>query len=156
MADSVLLTKKGVEALQDELRQLKEVERVNVVAQLREARAQGDLSENADYDAARNRQAQIEGRILEIEAMLSNVKIIDEKIGGVRVVRLGATIDILNHNTNKTTTYTIVGSVEANPKLGKISNESALAQAILNHGQGEKVTVKAVNPYEVTIVNIKR
>ncbi|MGI6377549.1 MAG: transcription elongation factor GreA [Bacilli bacterium] len=156
MDKEFILTKEGVEQLQDELKRLKEVERAEVVQQLREARAQGDLSENAEYDAARNKQAQIEGRIIELENMLSNARIIHPKNGGVRVVRLGATVVIKNHKTGKESEFIIVGSVEADPRQGKISNESALAKAILNHGQNETVTVKAVEPYEVTILSIKR
>jgi len=156
MEQEVLLTKKGMEDLQNELRQLKEVERAAVVQELKDARAQGDLSENAEYDNARNKQAKIEGRIMEIEAMISNARIINEKEGGVKVVRLGATVEILNHKTGQKQKYTIVGSVEADPKNHKISNESALAKAILNHGQNERVLVKAANPYEVTITNIQR
>ena len=152
----VLLTKEGLEALQEELRQLKEEERAKVVAQLKEARAQGDLSENADYDAARNRQAQIEGRIAEIESMLSHAKVYDDKVGGVVMVRIGATVEILNHNTGKVVTYKIVSSYENDPINGKISTASPLGKAILNHKQGERVTVKTGSPYEVTIQNIKR
>ena len=149
MEQEVLLTKAGIEGLQDELRRLKEVERAVVVQELQDARAQGDLSENAEWDNARNKQG-------EIEAMLSNAKLIDEKAGGVRIVRLGATVTIYNERLKEKQKYTIVGSVEADPKNRKISNESALAKAILNKGIGEKALVKANIPYEVQIVNIER
>lgn len=156
MEQEVLLTKAGIEGLQDELRRLKEVERAVVVQELQDARAQGDLSENAEYDNARNKQGKVESRIQEIEAMLSNAKLIDEKAGGVRIVRLGATVTIYNERLKEKQKYTIVGSVEADPKNRKISNESALAKAILNKGIGEKALVKANIPYEVQIVNIER
>lgn len=156
MDKEVLLTKEGIEKLQDELHQLKDVERKIVVQQLAEARAQGDLSENAEYDAARTKQGQIEGRIMELEAMLSNAKIIEQKAGGVKNVRLGATVEIEVVKTGEKKEYKIVGSVEADPKNGLISNESPLAKAILMQQVGATVVVKAVNQYEVKILNIKR
>lgn len=152
-----LLTKKGIEDLQVELKQLKEVERPAVVIQLKEARAQGDLSENADYDAARNRQAQIESRIIEIETMLSNAKIIEESEGSTKIAKLGTTVEILDVAKGTTSEYTIVGTVEADPLHHKISNECALAKAILGKPvSDEEILVKAVKSYKVKIINIKR
>lgn len=155
--EKVLLTKEGIESLQNELKMLKEVDRFEVISELKEARAQGDLSENADYDAARNRQARVESRISEIENMLANAKIIDEKSkGALRVVRLGTTVTILDVSENVEYKYTIVGPVEANPANGKISNESPLSQAILNHGVDARVIVRVKEPYEVVILAIER
>lgn len=153
----VLLTKKGFEDLQNELKNLKEVERPQVVLQLKEARAQGDLSENADYDAARNKQAQIEGRIIQIEGILSNARLIEDEKGPLNIVKLNTTVTIERVDTGKQASYTIVGTVEANSLENKISNECPLAKAILGKPVGpEEITVKAVKSYKVRIVDIKR
>ncbi len=154
--EKVFLTKEGLDKLQDDLRKLKEVDRIEVVQELKDARAQGDLSENADYDAARTRQAQIEAKIKEIEHMIANAEIIDEKGVTSRIVRLGATVVLEDLSNKEVSEYTIVGSVETDPLNGRISNESPLAQAILNHKKGETVTVKAIMPYDVKIIEIKR
>lgn len=154
--DKVFLTKEGLDKLQNDLRRLKEVDRVDVVQELKEARAQGDLSENADYDAARNRQAQIENNIKEIEHMIANAQIIDDRGLTNRIVRLGSTVEIEDLSTNEKAEYTIVGSVETDPLRGRISNESPLAQAVLNRKKGEVVTVRAITPYDVRILDIKK
>ena len=153
--EKFLLTKEGVEKLQEELKYLKEVERDQIKEELKEARAQGDLSENAEYDAARNRQAQVEGRITEIEVMLSNAKIISEKGGSNRVVKLGSTVRLLDLSRNEEYEYQIVGKVEADPLNGKISNETPVAIAILGSPVGTRLTVRAQVPYEVEILSIK-
>jgi transcription elongation factor GreA len=153
--EKYLLTKEGIEKLQEELKYLKEVERDQIKEELKEARAQGDLSENAEYDAARNRQAQVEGRITEIEVMLSNAKIISEKGGSNRVVKLGSTVRLLDLARNEEYEYQIVGKVEADPLNGKISNETPVAIAILGSPVGTRLTVRAQVPYEVEILSIK-
>ncbi len=153
--EKYLLTKEGIEKLQEELKYLKEVERDQIKEELKEARAQGDLSENAEYDAARNRQAQVEGRITEIEVMLSNAKIISEKGGSNRVVKLGSTVRLLDLSRNEEYEYQIVGKVEADPLNGKISNETPVAIAILGSPVGTRLTVRAQVPYEVEILSIK-
>ena len=153
--EKYLLTKEGIEKLQEELKYLKEVERDQIKEELKEARAQGDLSENAEYDAARNRQAQVEGRITEIEVMLSNAKIISEKGGSNRVVKLGSTVRLLDLARNEEYEYQIVGKVESDPLNGKISNETPVAIAILGSPVGTRLTVRAQVPYEVEILSIK-
>ena len=153
--EKFLLTKEGVEKLQEELKYLKEVVRDEIKEELKDARAQGDLSENAEYDAARNRQAQVEGRIAEIEAMLSNVTIIQDKPGASRVVKLGSTVRLLDLSRNEEYEYQIVGKVEADPINGKISNETPVAIAIMGSPVGTRLTVKANIPYEVEILLIK-
>lgn len=153
--EKYLLTKEGVEKLQEELKYLKEVERDKIKEELKDARAQGDLSENAEYDAARNRQAQVEGRITEIEAMLSNVTIISDNGGSNRVVKLGSTVRLLDLARNKEYEFQIVGRVEADPLNGKISNETPVATAIIGSPVGTVVTVRATVPYEVEILSIK-
>ena len=151
-----LLTKKGLEDLQKELKQLKEVERVAVGVELKEARAQGDLSENADYDAARDKQAKIESRIIEIENMLANAVLIDDEKSN-KTVKLGTTVEILRQGEKATKTYTIVGTVEAKPLENKISNESPLAKAVLGKTVSDEwVLVKSPNPYKVKIISIQK
>ena len=125
MADEkFLVTKEGLDELLKEQHNLIHVVRDEVIRELQEARAQGDLSENADYDAARDRQARVEARIRELEAMISNAEIIEEDKAKStsRSVGLGSTVTILDLSTNEEETYTIVGSIEADPLNGKISN----------------------------------
>ncbi len=158
--EKTLLTKEGYEKLQSELQYLLDVERPKVIDDIKEARSQGDLSENADYDAARARQAQVEYRITELQKMLSSVQLIDEN-GSSKIVKLGTTVTIAmvsdnNKVSGETEQYTIVGSVEADPLNGRISNESPLANALLGKTQGEIVLVKVAKPYKVKIMSIKR
>lgn len=153
--NKVLLTQSGIEKLKEEQYELINVIRPKVIEELQLARSQGDLSENADYDAARNRQAEVEARINEIEYMLQHAEIIDEEGQDVAVVRPGVTVTLLDLADNTTEDLTIVGSFETDPKNGKISNESPLAKAILDHEIGEIVTVAVEEPYDVKIINIK-
>jgi transcription elongation factor GreA len=138
------LTKEGVEKLRAELEELKDVKRPEVVRQLQEARAQGDLSENADYDAAREAQAHTEGRIKEIENILDNYKIIrvtsnDDK------VNIGKTIKIKFIERKKEATYKLVGTIEANPAQNLISIESPVGKAVLGTSVGDTVSVRLEN-----------
>ncbi len=138
------LTKEGVEKLRAELEELKDVKRPEVVRQLQEARAQGDLSENADYDAAREAQARTEGRIKEIENILDNYKIIrvtsnDDK------VNIGKTIKIKFIERKKEATYKLVGTIEANPAQNLISIESPVGKAVLGTSVGDTVSVRLEN-----------
>ncbi|CAM3666914.1 transcription elongation factor GreA [Erysipelothrix urinaevulpis] len=156
MSDKMYVTEQGLEDLKKELRHLIEVERPDVIEDLKAARAQGDLSENADYDTARDRQARVEARIRDLEAMLTNVEIIDESSKkGHKKVALGATVTILDYGINEEETFAIVGSVEADPANGKISNVSPLAQAMLDSVEGDVVKVDVEEPYEVKILKIK-
>lgn len=155
--DKVLLTKSGVEKLEEERDNLINVERPRVIEELQLARSQGDLSENADYDAARDKQAQIEQRIKEIEYMLQNAEIISEEQMDLNVVKPGATVTILDLSLDnpEEEKYTIVGSFETDPVNGKISNESPLAKALIGHGVNEIVTVGVAEAYDVKIVDIE-
>ncbi len=153
--DKVYVTQEGLNDLIKEQQHLIHVVRKEVIEDLQAARAQGDLSENADYDAARDRQARVEARIRELEVMLNNIEIIDEKKSGQKVVRLGTTFTMLDKETNTQETYTIVGSVEADPLNGKLSNATPLASAVLEHREGDVVTVNTDQPYEVEILKIK-
>ena len=153
--EKVLVTQEGLQELIKEQQHLIHVVRKEVIEDLQAARAQGDLSENADYDAARDRQARVEARIRELENMLNNIEIIDEKRGGQKVVRLGTTFTILDYETNLEDTYTIVGSVESDPLNGKLSNVTPLAQALMDKKSGDEVTVNVDSPYTVKILSIE-
>ena len=150
---SVILTAEGYLALEEELNDLKTNKRPAVIKALKEARAQGDLSENADYDAARNDQAQIEGRIKELEYKLEHSEIIDNsKSKGT--VNLGSTITIA-YDEDDTEEYMIVGSMEADPFNNKISNESPIGKAVIGHKKGEEVEVESPNgSYTIKILSI--
>ena len=155
--DAVLLTQSGVEKLKQEKEQLINVERPKVIEELQLARSQGDLSENADYDAARDKQAHIEARIKEIDQMLLHVQIIDESQLDNTIAKPVATVTILDLSEEgaEPEAYTIVGTFETDPLNGKISNESPLAKAILDHGVNEIVSVGVAEPYEVKILKIE-
>ena len=156
MADEkIYVTQEGLEELKKEQENLIHVVRQEVIEDLKAARAQGDLSENADYDAARDRQAQVEARIRELEVMLNNIEIIDDKQGSVRVAKIGSTVKIEELDTHQIDEFTIVGSVEADPLNGKLSNVTPLAEAILEHKVGQTVEVLVDEPYQVKILEIR-
>ena len=150
-----LLTKEGKEKLEAEYQHYVEVLRPNVIRELSEARAQGDLSENADYDAAKKRQSEINSRIAELEAMLRNCEIISSDNKNKNVIKLGSKVRILDLSEDEETEYTIVGTVEADPFNGRISYESLLATSILGAKVGDRITVKTKEPYEVEILSIE-
>ena len=156
MADAkkTYVTEQGLKDLQDEYNTLVHVTREEVKAELKEARSLGDLSENADYDAARDKQAQVENRIAELEEMLKNYEIISTK-GNSKTVRIGSTVQLQFQDTKEEAVYSIVGRTEADPLNGKISNETELAQAILDKRVGQTVEVNCKKPYEVTIISVK-
>ncbi len=149
-----LLTKEGLKELEDELNELINVKRPANLKAIKEARALGDLSENADYDAAKNDQAELEGRIKKIEKMLENYEIIENASNGV--VGLGSTVNIKYIDDDEEDEYKIVGSQEADPFMSKISNESPIAKAILNKNVGDIVEVESPNgSYKIEITSIK-
>jgi transcription elongation factor GreA len=141
---TIPITKRGAEMLKEELQRLKHVERPAVVQAIAEARAQGDLSENAEYDAAKDKQGFIEGRIQEIEGKLSAAQIIDPSSldAGGRVV-FGATIEMEVESTGDVVVYQIVGDDEADLKEGKISIGSPIARALIGKEAGDTATVQA-------------
>ena len=154
MTNKVYLTNEGFLEIEEELNHLKEVKRPEVIKALKDARALGDLSENADYDAARNEQAQVEGRIKELEQLLEKAELIETKKSDK--VELGTTVIIKYDDDDDTEEYRIVGSKEADPSNNKISNESPLAKAVMGHKAGEVCTVESPNGnYTVEIVEIK-
>ena len=152
---TVYLTEEGLNELKTELDSLINVRRPENIQAIKEARSLGDLSENADYDAARNEQAVIEGRIKTIEKMLENVSIITKADNGT--VSLGSTVAIKYvDDEDDEDEYKIVGSQEADPFASKISNESPIARALLEHKVGDVVTVESPNgSYQIEITEIK-
>lgn len=151
---AIYLTAEGLAEIKAEYDELINVKRPANIIAIKEARALGDLSENADYDAARNEQAQIEGRIKKLEQMIENVVVIEET--SKDKVAIGSTVSIRYvDDEDETDEYKIVGSQEANPFASKISNESPIAQALLNRKVGEIVTVESPNgSYRVEITDI--
>ena len=137
------ITTNGAELLRAELHKLKSVERPNVITAIAEARAQGDITENAEYEAARERQGFIEGRILELEAKLANAQIIDPKLldDDDRVV-FGSTVELMEVSSSAAVTYQIVGEDEADLKLSKISYSSPIAKALIGKSAGDVVEVR--------------
>ena len=142
MEKKTVLTREGKEKLQEELETLKVERRDEVAEKLKEARAQGDLSENAEYDAAKDEQAEIEARIEEIEQILKNAEVHDETDTDVTKAGIGATVTILDMEFNDEYTYKIVGSTEASSLDNKISNESPVGSAIIGHSEGDVVTIE--------------
>ena len=151
----IYLTQKGFDELKVELDELINVKRPANIIAIKEARALGDLSENADYDSARDEQAQIEGRIQKIEKMLESAVIIEETTKDQ--VGIGSTVQIkYMDEDDEMDEYQIVGSQEADPFMSKISNESPIAQALLNKKVGDIVTVESPNgSYKIEITEIK-
>lgn len=138
------MTKKGYEQLKDELDRLKKVERPKIVAEIAEARGHGDLSENAEYHAARERQGFIEGRIKEVESKLASAQVIDTaNFGGSRVV-FGATVVLRDLSDESQREFTLVGQDESDLKNGKISVHSPVGKALINHEIGD--TVEIITP----------
>lgn len=152
----VLLTPEGLKNLKEELQGLKEVRRPEIAEKIKIAIEYGDLSENAEYDEAKNDQALLEARILELESMIKYAQIIDEsQVKGNKVI-IGSTITLYNDKDESTDHYTIVGSIEADPLNGRISNESPVGRAILNKKKGEVCEVKTPSGMiRYTIKNIK-
>ena len=155
MSNKVYLTNECFLEIEEELNHLKEVKRPEIIKALKDARALGDLSENADYDAARNEQAQIEGRIAELEKILETAEIIEKR--DTDKVGLGTTVKIkyLEEDDEDIEEYRIVGSKEADPSNNKVSNESPLARGIMGARVGDECTVESPNgSYRVEIIEI--
>ena len=155
--NQIPITRNGSELLKAELKQLKSVDRPEVVEAIAEARAQGDLSENAEYDAAKERQGFIEGRLAQIEAILSQAVIIDPaSLSADGKCVFGVTVEIEDLDEEKNSTYQIVGDDEANIKLGKISINSPLAKAMIGKEEGDVVEFESpggLKNYEIIKVS---
>ena len=151
---TVPLTKRGAEKLRDELHRLKTVERHEVIQAISEARAQGDLSENAEYEAAKDKQGFIEGRILEVESKLAAAQIIDPTtLDAEGRVVFGSTVDLEEEENGAKATYQIVGDDEADLKQGLISISSPIARALIGKSEGDIAEVQApggLKSYEIT------
>jgi transcription elongation factor GreA len=146
------MTVEGAQRLKVELHRLKTVERPAVIQAIAEARSHGDLSENADYDAAKERQSFIEGRIAEVESKLANAHVIDPTVLDVAHVVFGATVELEDSGSGVCVTYQIVGDDEADIKHGKISVNSPIARALIGKGEGDVAEVQApggVRSYEI-------
>ena len=156
--DKIPVTKIGYEALEKELKNLKSVERPAVIEAIAEARAHGDLSENAEYHAARERQSFIEGRIQELESVISAAQVIDPSSLSGDTVKFGARILIVDEDTDVEVSYQIVGHHEANADEGKISLNAPIARALIGKAIGDSVTVQTPQGekfYEILEVEYK-
>ena len=160
MTEEVLLTKEGYEKIKAEYEELVSVTRREVAARIKEAREFGDISENAEYDAAKNEQAELEERINKLEDMMRKAVIIDETKMAKGKVNIGSKVKIKEKKTQKEMEFIIVGSTEADPFGGKISNESAVGGALIGHKAGETVEVEVKDRegklyYEIISINKK-
>lgn len=158
--DQILITKEGLKKIKEELDMLKSTKRQEIAARLKEAISYGDLSENAEYEEAKNDQAFIEGRILELENQVKNAKLISEahavKTAKDKVIDVGSIVTVRNMTDgDDAETYTIVGSMEADPLAHKISNESPIGKALLGHEKGDTVHVEApAGKFEYEVVKV--
>lgn len=143
MAKTIKVTDEGLKKLHDELENLKTVGRADIAEKIKIARGYGDLSENSEYDEAKNEQAKIEARIVEIEAMLKNVEIIKDVKGKSKTVIVGTMVKVLDEAENEECEYRVVGSTEADPRRGLISDESPVGKALIGKKVGDDVIVEA-------------
>ena len=156
-AKRTILTYTGLKALENELEELKVVRRKEVAQKIKEAREQGDLSENAEYDAAKDEQRDIEARIEEIEKILKNADVVDEEEVDLDKISVGCTVLLYDVEFEEEVEYKIVGSTEANSLSGKISNESPLGKALLGKGVGDEIVVEAqAGTMEYKVLKIDR
>lgn len=157
MAKQIFVSKDGYLKLQNELEHLKTVKRAEIAQAIKKARSFGDLSENSEYDEAKNEQAKIEARIVEIEAMLKNVEIIEDVKGNAKSVVVGVTVKVLDEEYGDECEYRVVGSTEADPRNGKISDESPVGKALLGKKIGEEVIVEAPGgEFKLKILSISK
>lgn len=143
MAKTIKITEDGLAKLKQELETLKTTGRADIAEKIKVARGYGDLSENSEYDEAKNEQAKIEARIVELESMLKNVEIIEDVRGSANTVVIGVKVKALDMEFDEECEYRVVGSTEANPLEGKISDESPLGKALLGKTVGDEVIVDA-------------
>ncbi|MDD6193366.1 MAG: transcription elongation factor GreA [Lachnospiraceae bacterium] len=152
-----ILTYEGLKKLEDELQDLKVVRRKEVAQKIKEAREQGDLSENAEYDAAKDEQRDIEARIEELEKILKNAEVVDEEEVDLDKINVGCRVKILDMEFDEELEYKVVGSTEANSLTGKISNESPVGRAIIGAKIGDVVTVETpAGDLQYKILEIQR
>ena len=157
MAKEIKLTQESLDAYKEELEYLKTTRADEVAEQLKEARSFGDLSENAEYDEAKNEQGKLYSRMAEIEEILSNYVVIEEEPSDGSSVRLGSTVTVLDKEFDETEVYKIVGSQEADPMNGVISEDSPFGKALMGKNAGDEVTVDApAGPVEYKILKVER
>ena len=157
MAKVSKVTDEGLKKLQEELEILKTQGRADIAEKIKVARGYGDLSENSEYDEAKNEQAKIEARIVEIEAMLKNVEIIEAVKGKAKTVVIGVKVKVLDCEFGDESEYRVVGSTEADPREGKISDESPVGKALLGKKIGDEVIVEAPGgEFKLKIVEISK
>ena len=157
MAKEFKLTAARVKELEEELNYLKTTRMQEVVEDIKEARSQGDLSENSEYDEARNEQAKLFGRTTEIEAILAHAVIIEDENEASGHIGLGCTVQIQDLSSGELLEFRITGSQEANPMMGKMSDDSPFGRAFVGHGPGEVVTVEApAGRFEAKILSVTR
>lgn len=142
-AKQVVLTYEGLEKLEKELEELKTVKRKEIADKIKVALGFGDLSENSEYDEAKNEQAMVESRIVQLENMLKNAKVLDDDEITTDKVTIGSRVTVLDVEFDEEMEYSLVGSTEANPSLGKISDESPLGRALIGRSVGDEVEVAA-------------
>ncbi len=155
MSERFPMSAAGLDRLQDELRQLKTVERPEVIKAIAEAREHGDLSENAEYHAARERQSFIEGRVMELEDKISRAEVIDVSKLSADTVKFGATVTMVDEDTEEEVTYQLVGDVEADVKQGRLAISAPLARALIGKEVGDSVelsTPAAEKSYEILTI----
>ena len=157
MAKTIKITDDGLKKLQQELETLKTEGRTDIAEKIKVARGYGDLSENSEYDEAKNEQAKLEARILEIEAMLKNVEIIEDIKGNAKTVVIGCKVKVLDVEFGDEDEYRVVGSTEADSREGKISDESPMGKALLGKKLGDEDTVEApAGEFKVKILEISK
>lgn len=157
MAKPILLTKEGLKKLEDELKYLKETARTEIAEKIKIARGFGDLSENSEYDEAKNEQAKVEARIAELEAMLKNVQLIDENSIDYDVVSIGTAVTVLDIEFQEEVEYKIVGTAEADPLKNIISDESPIGSALMGHKAGEEVIAEVPSGHiSFKIIEVKK
>ena len=157
MAKTIKITDDGLKKLQEELETLKTEGRADIAEKIKIARGYGDLSENSEYDEAKNEQAKIEARIVEIEAMLKNIEIIEDVKGKAKSVVIGVKVKVLDVEYGDESEYRVVGSTEADPRAGLISDESPVGKALLGKKLGDEVIVEAPGgEFKLKIVEISK
>jgi len=157
MAEQVMLTEEGHEKLENELEYLENEKRREVAKRIKVAREFGDISENSEYDDAKNEQAFVEGRIQEIKNMLNNAHVVKDEDVTDKKVNLGTTVMLHDLDSDEKISYTLVGSAEADPLNHKISNESPIGKAIFEHAIGDRVTVETpAGEVNYEIISIKK
>ncbi len=157
MAKTIKLTEDGRKKLEQELEYLKTTGRTDIAEKIKTARGYGDLSENSEYDEAKNEQAKIEARIIELDALLKNVEIITDIKGAAKTVVVGISVKVRNEKTGAEAEYRIVGSTEADPRNGKISDECPVGKALLGKKVGEKAIAEtAGGEIEFTVLSISK